>query len=361
MIEKHYFDKWAKKIKKLAKEHPLRVLFWQATLDCNSSCEYCSNPKEIWDPANQLNKDQVINIFKTIYNDFKIDDLAYLSITGGEPLLRSDLIEIISEINSIGYNKICLQTNGLIIADNPFIIDDLIDSGVTSLGVNIDGNKNIHNSIRNNSKSFGKALKTAKLINEKDGVESTIATVVNKKNINYLHDIKKIVYGLSPTIWRISHFDPIGRGVKFQRKYELNGNQYKKLFNFIEDERIRNIDNKGTPFIEFACGGWTGFKWEGIIRPFIFHCTSGLDTMTILYDGNITGCPTVSRNRIQGDAINNSVYNIWNNKFDKVRKFKERINNNCNSCSCWKYCHGGPKHLYNHNLENVKCIYSKLT
>lgn len=58
-----------------------------------------------------------------------------IRLTGGEPSLRSDLIDIIGDLKNIGIETVALTTNGYKLAE---IADDLIDAGLDAINISID-------------------------------------------------------------------------------------------------------------------------------------------------------------------------------------------------------------------------------
>jgi pyruvate formate lyase activating enzyme len=86
------------------------------TVGCNLNCSFCQN-KYLLDL--NVGKDwKIKEILEYVKSNFLVDSL---SITGGEPTLQEDLIELCKEIKKIG-KYISLDTNGT----NPKIIKELI-------------------------------------------------------------------------------------------------------------------------------------------------------------------------------------------------------------------------------------------
>lgn len=338
------WDAWGKQFEDLANHHPLRVLFWQTTLACDSCCEYCSSPNEWWLPGSELSTEEICIVLENIANDFDLPNLAQLSFTGGEPLLRRDLPIVANRARELGFAKLAVQTNGRIATRHQDLVEELINAGITVWGVNIDGPQDVHDSMRQRGTWFHDAFSFARNICGDHRLITTITTLVSARNVHVLPQTYNLVHELNPDLWRIALFDPIGRGTEVAGRYYLSNQDYRKLFEFVAGVRARHQDDAFE--VEVACGGWLGKQWEGIVRPFIFHCVSGLDTMTILYDGGITGCPVVSRKLIQGNVREDNLKDVWENRFEFFRDPKGRAPSRCVNCSDWTYCHGGCLHNY---------------
>jgi len=97
---------------------------YYVTFQCNDTCEFCP----IWD-----NED-----FKK-YQEKPFDlkelqklNVKYLNITGGEPLLRQDLVQILKQAKELGFYTI-LTTNGILYSEKAKEIQGLVDQLYISL------------------------------------------------------------------------------------------------------------------------------------------------------------------------------------------------------------------------------------
>ena len=340
------WDAWGKRFEDLARHHPLRVLFWQTTLACDSCCEYCSSPQEWWKPEAELSTEEICGALESIACDFDLDGIAQLSLSGGEPLLRPDLPAVARHAKDLGFSTIAIQTNGHLASRRPDLVEELIDAGVTVWGVNIDGPKSLHDKLRRTGSWFDSAIDFARRLCQDDRLTTTISTLACRRNVDSLLETYTLVQELKPDLWRIAHFDPIGRGAEVAGTYLLSSHDLRKLLEFVATKRAQHQTEPTAFDVEIGCGGWLGREWEGVVRPYLFHCVSGLDTMTILYDGGITGCPVVSRRLIQGNVRDDNVRDVWENRFTFFRDAKQRASPNCRTCSDWAYCHGGCVHNY---------------
>ncbi len=344
--KRELWEAWGKRFEDLAASHPLRLLFWQTTLACDSCCEFCSSPKEWWKPELELSTEEICSTLESIAKDFDTSSIAQLGFSGGEPLLRKDLPVVARHAKKLGFPNLAIQTNGHIASKRPELVEELIDAGVTIWGLNIDGPESAHNSLREKGSWFAHAFEFAGKICRDERLTTTISTLVCRENLPYIDQTNELVRELGPDLWRIAHFDPIGRGAEIADKYLLSPQDLHILLELVAKVRSQQQMENSEFDVELACGGWLGKEWEGIVRPYLFHCVSGLDTMTILYDGGITGCPVVSRKLIQGNIREDGVKDVWENRFSFFRNAKQRAPEQCLACSDWSCCHGGCLHNY---------------
>ena len=134
----------------LIKEHPLRQLFWESTLRCNVSCRHCgSDCKKLPDKPDMPLEDflPVLDNIAAHTDPHKV----FVIISGGEPLVRDDLERCGHEIYKRGFPW-GMVTNALYLTKECF--DALVDAGMHSMTVSIDGLKESHNWMRRHKDSF---------------------------------------------------------------------------------------------------------------------------------------------------------------------------------------------------------------
>ena len=103
---------------KLSKEPDLRNLFWETTLRCNAKCKHCgSRAGECDTLKDELTTDEIKKAFKDIAEKIEPSKIL-INVTGGEPLLRKDLFEVMDySHNELGF-RWGITTNGLLINDD---------------------------------------------------------------------------------------------------------------------------------------------------------------------------------------------------------------------------------------------------
>jgi len=101
---------------------------------CNLRCTYCM-PHDFaaWLPSKDLlNTDELIQIIEVAVSQ-GIDEIR---LTGGEPMLRPDIVEIVSRISSIkNAPKLSMTTNGLVLAK---LAKPLVDAGLRRINISLD-------------------------------------------------------------------------------------------------------------------------------------------------------------------------------------------------------------------------------
>ena len=149
---------------------PLRY-FFELTHRCNLNCPYCYVGKS--PIKEELTFEEWKNVIK------QIPFYSFITLVGGEPLIRSDFSDILFECTKRTFGKVNVVTNGTLM--NEKIIDDFIKSRMLLLSVSLDGWKSNHDKNRNKEGIFEKIENNLGVLNEK------------RKNKKLLVDIKTIV------------------------------------------------------------------------------------------------------------------------------------------------------------------------
>lgn len=154
---------------------PLRDLRISVTDQCNFRCAYCM-PKEIFGPdyaflpkSQVLSNDEIVRLA----NSFEKLGVQKIRLTGGEPLLRRDLIPLIALLRSkTGIDDISLTTNASLL---PRYAAKLKEAGLSRINISMDSLKD-----ETLSKMNGKNITADTIVRGIDAAcESEIPTKVN--------------------------------------------------------------------------------------------------------------------------------------------------------------------------------------
>jgi len=358
------FEDWRQRVEALIREHPLQIITWEATRRCNLRCIHCGSPSEEVDLSEELTADEVVGAFEQIANDFDIRQFRHVNITGGEPFVRDDLLDILRRISRMPvFRNIDIQTNGIILADYPGLLDELQKHGVTGLGISIDGLEETHDAFRRAPGGFAKAFRAAQLAAQK-GYVVTVSVVAHAKNVGEIPALFALVKEqIGPRVFRIMTIDPLGRAEGLS-DYLLSGAQLRQVIDFLREEYARSCATYADPavtMVELGCGGWMGTELEGSIRPFIFHCIAGITNLGILFDGKLASCSNIPRDLVEGDLRKECIRTIWEHRYQRYRNCEWKQTAECAGCGQWGFCHGGPMHERLPHGDRYLCLFSRLT
>ncbi len=113
-----------------------RKLRLSLTDRCNLRCLYCMPDKPTWLPRSELMpRTEIVELARVFVRDLGITELR---LTGGEPLLRSDVVEIVRELGALrtdGLQRIAMTSNGGLL---PRYAAELKAAGLDDLNVSLD-------------------------------------------------------------------------------------------------------------------------------------------------------------------------------------------------------------------------------
>lgn len=157
------------------------------TYRCNFNCEMCDMPHKASEFGNDGKQEFATDRFKEIIREFSELGIPGIGFTGGEPLLRKDIFELISETRRLGMIA-HLNTNGWLLGDEE--AEKVIASGVDSVNISLDGAAAAtHDRIRCMPGAFDRAVRGVErlvALKRKKGSRIRIKTVavINETNID---------------------------------------------------------------------------------------------------------------------------------------------------------------------------------
>lgn len=181
-------------------------LYIVVTRECNLVCKHCyleAGPGKAFD--DEITPQEIASIIDTVASDGYLTEV---SVTGGEPLVRKDIKEILTAVLERGI-LLNLETNGTLIT--PEIAQLLSEYKNSSVGVSIDGIGDVHDAQRGRRGAFKRAVNGLNLL-QKYSVEHGISTYVTHENVNQLEEIINLGIDTGCSIFRIlAQTVPLGR------------------------------------------------------------------------------------------------------------------------------------------------------
>ena len=156
------------------------IVVLEPTLACNLACPMCDRSLELRHGASEasLSPKKYIDAVRPLIGKGK-----EFYISGGEPTLWPGLVALCKEIID-GGAKVSLQTNGT----KPKMISALLDVGVTSFNLSIDGPGSVHDSIRGQG-NYKLMCETAAAINASSKGHYVTTTVLSGYNLSSVEKI----------------------------------------------------------------------------------------------------------------------------------------------------------------------------
>ncbi len=190
-------------------EPPGPVVIWNLVRRCNLTCKHCYSISADIDFPNELNTDEIFHVM----DDLKRYRVPVLILSGGEPLLRSDIFEISHRAKAMGFYT-ALSTNGTLIDEDN--IAAIAAVGYDYLGISIDGLRETHDDFRRMRGAFNKSMDAVRLCgaaNIKVGLRFTL-TMDNAADFPGLLDLVE-ENGIDK--FYLSHLNYAGRGLRLSK------------------------------------------------------------------------------------------------------------------------------------------------
>ncbi len=200
----------------LKNEKVFSRLYLVVTRECNLTCRHCyleAGPGKAFD--DEISPQEIASIIDAVAADGKLTEV---SVTGGEPLARKDIKEILATVLERGV-LLNLETNGTLIT--PEIAKFLSEYKNSSVGVSIDGIGAVHDAQRGLPGAFKRAVRGLELLNQYH-VNHGVATYVTHENVTQLEDIVSLCVETGCEMYRIlAQTVPLGRSDEKPTDVEL--------------------------------------------------------------------------------------------------------------------------------------------
>lgn len=257
---------------RIGKKTPLEVIH-EINFDCNLRCKYCglSTTK-----IKEMNTEQI----KTAIKEFADASTIAWTFTGGEPLLRKDIGELINYAKRYGILFINLTSNGILFKkkiNELKLLDEIFFS--------LDGPKEIHEKLRGKG-TYEKVIEAIKLA-KKENFNVTIQAVICEENIknnffglrfliNLAEElgVRIIFHPIYSHVYGKSYFQPITPEKNIQALKLIK--ESKKRFrnigraNATYDEWIRRLEGKKTRLKSYAGILYCHLLPDGRVSPCFF-------------------------------------------------------------------------------------------
>jgi len=182
------------------------VVVWNVCMHCNMSCPHCYAAAVAEPSPTDLSHEEGLRL---------LDDLASCGVSvvifsGGEPLLRPDLFELMEHAKSIGMSP-QLSTNGVLIDEG--VAARLAKLGVAYVGVSIDGVQEFNDEYRGLDGGFEAALTGLRNVRGA-GMRTGVRMTLSKRNFEQLPDMLALAQRERFDRFYVSHLVYSGRGFK---------------------------------------------------------------------------------------------------------------------------------------------------
>lgn len=307
--------------------HSLRIISWNLTLRCPLNCSHCYADAGKSEIPGSLSTDEAFRVLEQI----KEVGNPVVILSGGEPMMRTDLYEIATYGTTLGL-RMALGTSGYLFGDNTS--KKMKESGIRSVAISIDSaDPDIHDQIRGSPGSWKKAIQAIKdCIREEIQVQINITVFTSHQD-----GIDRVVtLGKELGVSQFQVFIPVPTGRSTQENYKRYGTYEGLLMHLIRTYSGSDISLRPTCIPQFRRVA----EEMGISNPYWGKgCVAGISYCRIYADGKITPCPYLPV--IAGDLRLDSFSRIWaeSDVFMALRD-SNRLLGKCGICEYKEICGG---------------------
>jgi radical SAM protein with 4Fe4S-binding SPASM domain len=288
----------------------------------------------------------------------KKNKVAYIAFTGGDPLVHSNIKELIKYSMDKGIHVVIKGTPWLLTDE---MVKDLKELGVERFSLSLDGLEKTHDSIRRVG-SFRKTIESISIL-KKHQIEVSIKFTVSTLNYREMNDLMKYVSESGVDIFDYQRYAP---GNNNDAKYMVNKYEYRQLLIELLHSYKELKECGNNLVMTFRDHLWILLAKElGVIdesflrnlspykRP-ICGCTMANSNVIIINaNGDILPCAKVPDYVIGNVSLNRISQILLSDSFSKLGDIQNY--NKCSKCSLGVLCRGCPAIGYyeNKNIFNI--------
>jgi radical SAM protein with 4Fe4S-binding SPASM domain len=317
----------------------------QVTEQCNLRCSHCyaSAGENIYNQ--DLSTDQITNIIEKLVSFSDIDKCSFI-ITGGEPFLRNDILNIINFAIE-RFKNVVVVTNGLLLSDN--IIKELSKIENIALQVSLDGaSQETHELIRGDNTYNPLINNIRKLIDHNIKVAlSPICTEIFFKEID---EYFKLAKNLKVSTVQLQPVQYIGRALVDKNIKRVDGAKLiNKVVQYYFDENYSSLISNGLESISVI-------HVRNLNK--LISCGTGHGTMYVGANGNIYSCPNMANNKYTiGNVLQDDIKDLYYTSpiYKELRglNINKDYDESCVNCEVKHFCGGGCRGVSVANNNNL--------
>jgi len=334
------------------------LVVWNLTRSCNLSCVHCY--EEARTPAkDELGTEEALRAVDIMANA----GTAYISLSGGEPLMRKDFYDIASYITERDM-ALAVASNGTLITRN--VARRIADTGCRFIQISIDGaTAQTHDRFRG-ARSFERAINGIKNMVE-TGITVGVATTITHHNLNEVEDIISLAEDVGAKMFIHYNFIPTGRAKNITH-LDLSPSEREDLLNrLVELNKSRNISILSTApqysrvSMEHGTVNLTHFDSfnqnnaeKFFLAEFVGGCGAGRLYVGLEPNGDIIPCVFLPIK--VGNILKDDLITLWqHNPILNELRDRTLLKNRCGDCKYVLSCGGCRARAYGYTGDYTEC------
>ena len=322
------------------------VIVWNLTHTCNLTCPHCYIEASRNPSANSLDTKEC----KKIIFDLADFGVPVILFSGGEPLLRKDIIELAVFSRDCGI-RTALSSNGTLIT--AALAKKIKNSGIEYVGISLDGSPGTHDILRGSKNAFKLAkrgITNCRELGLKVGVRLTLMKN-NSKDLRFIFDFVR-----DEKVNRLCIYHLVYSG-RASEKSELSFKEKREALELIWDYtnvfHSKGLDIEVLTVDNHSDGVWIYLKMlkedkkkaDNILKALLLNRgnQSGVSIGCVDYRGNVF-IDQFTRGHSLGNLCEKKFAEIWSDEGNQflynLRHRHDFIKGRCGSCSFFFVCNG---------------------
>lgn len=324
------------------------VVVWNVTRACNLKCVHCYARAVDRTYEKELNHEQGLSL---------IDDMAafgapVLLFSGGEPLMRPDLVELASYAVSKGMRAV-ISTNGTLISKDK--AKELKEVGLSYVGVSLDGMEEVNDRFRGRKGAFRDAM-TGIINCQEVGLKVGLRFTINRMNTAEVPRIFDLLEEHRIPRVCFYHLVYAGRGSDLVEE-DLDHEETRKVVDLIIDrtkdlhdrgmaKEVLTVDNHADgPYVYLRMLGENNPRAEEVLSLLKMNegNSSGRGIGCVSWDGSVHA-DQFWRHFSFGNVLERPFSEIWsdltNPLMKKLKEKKRHVKGRCARCRWLDVCGG---------------------
>lgn len=323
------------------------VVVWNMTRRCNLKCVHCY-AHAVEDGQDQISTEQA----KIIIDDLANYGAPVMLFSGGEPLVRKDLVELAKHATTKGMRAV-ISTNGTLITKEK--AHELKSVNLSYVGISVDGGEEVHDKFRAVPNSFKKTIQGIENCLA-EGLKVGLRFTINKRNVSELPKLFELIRELEVPRICFYHLVYSGRGSELieedlshaetRATVDLIMEKTRDLFETGHPKEVLTVDNHADgPYVWMRLQKEDPKRAANVFELLQFNegNSSGRGFACISWDGKVHA-DQFWRHHTFGNVLERPFSEIWEDPtielLYKMKNKKEHVKGRCSTCRFLNICGG---------------------
>ena len=198
------------------------MFYYEVTLACDLVCKHCRALAQEQPAVGELSTEQAKKLLEQAAGFPRRPTLVF---TGGDPLKRPDLLELIRHASALGLRPALTPSATPLATCRAF--EQVREAGIRHLGVSLDGvDAATHDAFRGVAGSFHRTMQMLDFARELK-MPVQVNTTVTRRNVSQIDAIAELLAARGIAMWSVFFLVPVGRGIEEQR---ISPAEYEAVF-----------------------------------------------------------------------------------------------------------------------------------